>query len=71
MFSLPEDSSIAALARHGRASRRLRFEISTLIGNPELAQEIEAAAGSRPDITRIAADPFSNEHCRKSLCLFQ
>ncbi|HEX7841285.1 MAG TPA: HAD-IC family P-type ATPase, partial [Kofleriaceae bacterium] len=59
MFSLHEDSSIAALARHGRASRRLRLEVSELIGNPELAQEIEAAAGSRPGITRIEADPRS------------
>ena len=62
MLSLPDDpdaGGAAALARHGRASRRVRLEIGALIGNPTLARDIEASAGGRPGITRVVADPRS------------
>jgi Ca2+-transporting ATPase len=59
MLSLPDDGGAAALARHGRASRRVRLEIGALIGNPALARDIEASAGGRPGITRVVADPRS------------
>jgi Ca2+-transporting ATPase len=59
MLSLPDDGGAAALARHGRASRRVRLEIGALIGNPMLARDIEASAGGRPGITRVVADPRS------------
>src|SRR5256885_6418363 len=59
MLSLPDDGGAAALARHGRASRRVRLEIGALLGNPTLARDIEASAGGRPGITRVVADPRS------------
>jgi P-type Ca2+ transporter type 2C len=60
MLSLLDDGgAAAALARHGRASRRVRLEIGSLIDNPALARDIEASAGGRPGITRVVADPRS------------
>ena len=60
MCPLLDDRALAlALARHARASRRLRLEVSTLLGNRALARELEASVGGQPGITRVAADPRS------------
>jgi len=57
---LLDDRSLAmTLARHARASRRLRLEVSRLLGDHELARAIEASVRTRPGVTRVTANPRS------------
>src|SRR5689334_16651246 len=56
MQLIPDEPALAAaLAHHARASRRLRFEVASLVGNPALAREVEAAVAERPGVVRAAA----------------
>ncbi len=56
MLSLPDDAVLAkTIARHARASRRLRLEIAALRHNPQLARALEASASRRPGVIRACA----------------
>src|SRR5258705_6389757 len=57
MLELPDRAVATVLIRHARASRRLRFEIDSLLGNPELARTIEQQARTRPGVARVTANP--------------
>lgn len=56
---LNERPGAAILARHARSSRRLRLEISTLLGNSVLARELEASTRVRPGVVHASANPRS------------
>ena len=59
MVTVAKDTSLAAIARHARASRRLRLEIAALQHNPQLARDIERSASQRPGVTHVHANPRS------------
>ncbi|HTR51418.1 MAG TPA: cation-transporting P-type ATPase [Kofleriaceae bacterium] len=57
MVWIPGESN--ALARHARASRRVRFEIAALAGNPALARAVEREAAQRPGVVSVTASAVS------------
>jgi Ca2+-transporting ATPase len=60
MFVLSDERAVAALlVTHARGCRRLRLEISALLGNPALVPELEAAALGRAGVVRAVANPRS------------
>src|SRR5207245_7506004 len=60
MVALSQDPSITAvIAYHALASRRLRLDVPSLAGNPELALAIEKSASRRPGVVRVSASARS------------
>ncbi|HEY5922044.1 MAG TPA: cation-transporting P-type ATPase, partial [Kofleriaceae bacterium] len=57
--ALDERQVAMALAYHARTCRRLRIEVSSLLGNAELASKLEHSVGARPGVVRASANPRS------------
>jgi len=58
-LSFEDHEAALALGRHLRAAHRLRLVVPALIGNPDLARELEAKVGAQPGVTAARANPRS------------
>src|SRR5262245_61044609 len=60
MLQLLDDREVAAsLAHHARRAHRLRLEVPSLLGDSDLARDVEQATAAQAGVVRASANPRS------------